>query len=348
MKRFAALMAISITLAACQGLDTGSGHSGLLSLSTKGAAEGLALDTNSFILSIRSIGGETVYYGRYGDRPQRLEVTPDVYEISVGSVIFDEPAFDRPLFGDSRTVEVGAGCNVAVSFNCTRRNAGVIMHFSDSFLAGYGDASFDLVHEAGSIIYDTKEERTAYFPPGEVSFVLKGESGEVMLMKRTLRAGQMLSITIDSDQPEGPLEDSSFSISLDTSAVWVSESIRIGPDGRISDGLTRDNALEASSAALHISEKVWVHGFIVGGDISKSSMSFAAPFVSDTHFGIADSRYETERERCVAVELPSKIRKALNLRDNPDLLGHEVWVYGTVSASYFSLTGVKSTSDYAL
>lgn len=83
---------------------------------------------------------------------------------------------------------------------------------------------------------------------------------------------------------------------------------------------------------------VWVKGTIVG--TAKTGGLNETAVASNIALG-------TE-EAYVPVELPSNsdIRKALNLVDNADNLGKEVYVYGNLT-TYFGIAGVKGTTDWS-
>jgi hypothetical protein len=51
----------------------------------------------------------------------------------------------------------------------------------------------------------------------------------------------------------------------------------------------------------------------------------------------------------MSVQLPAgKVREALNLVDNPGLLGCKVTVRGDIVQSYYGLVGLKNITDYNL
>ena len=108
-----------------------------------------------------------------------------------------------------------------------------------------------------------------------------------------------------------------------------------------------DKAFTAADVQYYngrISEKVWVKGAILGsmnGNTIYEAADTANAVASNIVIGTADCY--------VPVQLPSKsdVRAALNLLDNPSLQGANVWVYGNIT-SYFSMPGVKNTSDWSL
>ncbi len=85
--------------------------------------------------------------------------------------------------------------------------------------------------------------------------------------------------------------------------------------------------------------KFWVSGMILGCCKSGTELATEAA-ASNLAIGDADC--------WVPVQLPDNdVRKALNLVDNPENLGKEVMVYGTLEA-YFSVAGVKNVTEYRI
>ena len=108
-----------------------------------------------------------------------------------------------------------------------------------------------------------------------------------------------------------------------------------------------DKAFTAADVQYYngrISEKVWVKGAILGS-MNGNTIYEAA----DTANAVASNIVVGTADCYVPVQLPSKsdVRAALNLLDNPSLQGANVWVYGNIT-SYFSMPGVKNTSDWSL
>lgn len=97
--------------------------------------------------------------------------------------------------------------------------------------------------------------------------------------------------------------------------------------------------------------KAYVTGYIVGwvdGNSYDSGATFGvAPADAEkpeTEILIAANANETNPENCIPVQLPAgDIRNALNLNQNPSVLGQKILVYGSIE-KYFGVAGVKSTS----
>ena len=92
-----------------------------------------------------------------------------------------------------------------------------------------------------------------------------------------------------------------------------------------------------------VTEKVWVKGEILGSIKDNTIYPAGDEKTQASNIAIGTT------ELYVPVQLPanSEVRTALNLKDNPSLQGALVWVYGDLTA-YFSMPGVKNTSDFSL
>lgn len=88
--------------------------------------------------------------------------------------------------------------------------------------------------------------------------------------------------------------------------------------------------------------KVWVKGNIYG------YMKNNAIFTDLTTPEMSNLVIATSEENAVPVQLPAgKVRDMLNLKDNAELQGKDVWLHGTMEL-YFNLPGVKNVDDYSL
>ena len=100
------------------------------------------------------------------------------------------------------------------------------------------------------------------------------------------------------------------------------------------------------------SSPVWVKGYIVGYALS-SGQTFAdkTVFRADeavaSNILLADAADVNEASQVIPVQLPTgSVRTALNLADNPDNVGKQVWLKGDI-ATYFGVPGLKNTSEYS-
>ena len=140
-------------------------------------------------------------------------------------------------------------------------------------------------------------------------------------------------------------------VSVDTSKVWTDGSYIIGGENNPPSDDREPDAISVGDASAHIDQKgVWVHGYIVGGDLSSNGKNVKTSEITKaTHLAIADRSSITSKASCLAVELPKgKVRDALNLVDHPELIGRQVFVKGDIVAGYFNTRGLKNTSDYVL
>lgn len=103
-----------------------------------------------------------------------------------------------------------------------------------------------------------------------------------------------------------------------------------------------------SSTTDAVESNVWVNGYIVG-----YYENYEAHFTTSTsqraNILISDNPATQNASECVCIQLVAQTepRNALNLVDNPSMLGRLVAVYGDVM-KYNTLPGIKNTSKYAL
>ncbi|MDD2596037.1 MAG: DUF6359 domain-containing protein [Bacteroidales bacterium] len=353
MKRIVLMGIISsIALASCQGLPDTQEKECYLSFNFAEPVKSIQtkssepLDTNSFNLLIRSNSGDTLYSGRYGNRPSEIAVPSGTYELSVESVQFDSPEFDKPQYGDRKVIVVSNGENVTVSFLCRQLNSALRLKFTEKFKNKYGNGVIVLKQEAGQLDYSYMEARTAYLKAANAEFGYREKDSVTSLFNRVLGAGELHTITLDASSNES---QSYFTIQVDTSVIRIDEQIIVGNGYFGENGKSSDKALSIESAKSHVGDTIWVWGYIVGGDMSSSSVSFTAPFTKDSHIAIAAAPSETGRERCFSVELSkTAVKSALNLVSNPGNLGKKVFLKGEIVSSYFGLAGMKKVSDFKI
>ena len=368
LKRLWALLPLVAALGACDDFGLRSGGQGELrwiigdsGSGTRAATE--IPDTNDFILKVSDAGGKILYEGAYGDSPESLLVDAGSYTVAVHSIEFTAPGFSRPVYGDEQVVVVKAGATVTVRLDCVLENAGVRLQVAPDFLTSYPDGVLFLKSGDTRLMYGYSEKRIAYFKPGPISLVLNNRGADEILLTRTLDARTILTLSISAPHG-GAAAASSITVAVDTAKVWNHESYVIGGGGSGSGsgsgggsggdddpGSELDNAYSVSQASDHVGEDgVWVFGYIVGGDLSTAGATVkTSKLTKSTHLAIAARSSVTAKASCVAVELPKgAVRDALNLVDHPDLIGSRVYLKGSIVASYFGTTGLKSVSDYVL
>ena len=364
LKRLWALLPLVAALGACDDFGLRSGGQGELRWiigesgpGTRASAAEIP-DTNDFILKVTDAGGKILYEGAYGDSPESLLVDAGSYTVAVHSIEFTAPGFSRPVYGDEQVVVVQAGAVVTVRLECVLENAGVRLQVAPDFLTSYPDGVLFLKAGETRLMYGYSEKRIAYFKPGPISLVLNNRGADEILLTRTLDARTILTLSISAPHG-GSAAASAITVAVDTAKVWNHESYVIGGGSGSggdsgsgdSHGAELDNAYSVSQAADHVGEDgVWVYGYIVGGDLSTAGTTVKTSKITKaTHLAIAARSSVTAKASCVAVELPKgPVRDALNLVDHPDLVGSRVYLKGSIVASYFGTTGLKSTSDYVL
>ena len=373
LKRLWALLPLVAALGACDDFGLRSGGQGELRWIISGngadtrASSAEIPDTNDFILKVSDAGGKILYEGAYGDSLESLLVDAGSYTVAVHSIEFTAPGFSRPVYGDEQVVVVKAGATVTVRLDCVLENAGVRLQVAPDFLTSYPDGVLFLKSGDTRLMYGYSEKRIAYFKPGPISLVLNNRGADEILLTRTLDARTILTLSISAPHG-GAAAASSITVAVDTAKVWNHESYVIGGGGSGSGsgsgggtgggtgggddpGSELDNAYSVSQASEHVGEDgVWVFGYIVGGDLSTAGTTVkTSKLTKATHLAIAARSTVTAKASCVAVELPKgAVRDALNLVDHPDLIGSRVYLKGSIVASYFGTTGLKSVSDYVL
>ncbi len=300
-------------------------------------------DTNDFILSVKNASNTSVYNGRYGDKPNPMNITAGVYEVAVYSQKFTSPAFSAPQFGDRKTVVVSSGESVAVSFGCTQLNSGMRLVFEPSFRDRFFSGKVSICDENYSLAYPYTEKRIAYFNSGVLDIIYTDDKEENHLVSRSLAAGDIYTLKLAASAKD----NKGFTISIDTTRNWLTEDYTVGSGN---DGSSMDKALKVSDLPMHIDAKdIWVVGYIVGGDVSSSKINLTGPFTKASHIAIAGSSEVSTREECAAIELPSssEARETLNLMDHPENLGRKVYVKGNI-INYYGHPGVKSVKEFNL
>lgn len=350
LKLTAALLPLMAALCACDdfGSPVGS-RSGELrwtldrSVFTK-AAESIP-DTNDFILTVQDANGKILYEGAYGDSPEVMEVPQGNYTVSVVSVRFTSPAFDRPQYGDTQVVMVPAGGSVTVQLTCTLLNAGIRLKTGSDFLQAYPNGILFVKQDDAKLKYLYRETRIAYMKPGDVQVLLYDKEEFQTLLTRRLEAREILTVSISAPE-QGTSSAGRISIQTDTTKVWAYEDYTIGQPGG-----GESNVYSVGEAAAHVGESgVWVTGYIVGGDLTTNGKTVNTSGITKaTHLALADRSSVTAKASCLAVELPQgNVRDALNLVDHPDLIGRRVSIKGNLVEKYFGTLGMKGTSDYNL
>ena len=323
-----------LAIAACDYESEDGANVGTISLNLSNSIFTKAVpDSSLFILEVKSSGGKTVYSGRYGDAPAVFRVAEGTYTVSIRSAEQKKPEFEAPVYGDSQLVNVLPGNTVNVTLDCTLQNCGVKLLIDESFIKYIPDGALVLKSKEGSLLYAYREQRIAYFLPGEVSLVLTRGGTDKTLITRTLSAREVLRLKVQTTEAA---PESGISVNVDTSVNWLDDTYVIGGDGgtKVYDVATA-RGMEGASG-------VWVYGYIVGN---------ISPFLavsSQTNLAIAGKTSVTEKSACMSVELPKgALRDALNLVSYPGNLGRKLFVKGDI-IKYYSIPGVKNISEWAL
>lgn len=302
-------------------------------------------DTNAFILTVTDASGDILYSGPYGSSPESFDVSPGNYTVSVISTEFKAPKFSSPQYGDKQLVVVRPGASCRIELLCRQMNSGVKLNIAPNFLTSYPDGSLILKNADGKLLYSYSEKRIAYFTPGQVSLILSNGPKDETLLSRILESQEILVLNVSATGSPSS-SGKGMTIQVDTTRYWNVEDYVIGQvDDRGSSKDSAFNIGQVRSAAG--TEDVWVCGYIVGGDLSSSSASFSGPFKSRTNIAMAPRSSVQDKGSCVSVQLQKgKIRDALNLVDNPDNLGKEVFLKGDIVESYYGIPGIQNITEF--
>lgn len=349
-----ALLLLPVFLTGCEMLGTRSPHEGELRISFESdydqstRASSDLPDTSDFILSITDSKGKVIYKGPYGDCPESMNVNAGNYVVKAISCEFDVPEFDAPQYGDEQCVVVPDGGVADVKLVCRQMNSGVRLKIGKEFLTECPNSVLFLKSSQGKLMYGYSEKRIAYFLPGNVSLVLSTNGTDETLMSRTLLAQEILTIGVTVASSGGSSKQGRISVAVDTTRNWIGDSYVIG--GKNDKGSESDDAMTVREAQMSVGAKdVWVCGYIVGGDLTSASASFAEPFSSRTNLLIGPKSSTQDRDACLSVQLPSgEFRDALNLVDNVHLFKRKVYLRGDIVDAYFGIPGIKNITEYIL
>lgn len=129
--------------------------------------------------------------------------------------------------------------------------------------------------------------------------------------------------------------------SIESSEVYVPTG-----DGTLSNAYTVLDVKNICATSAAPEGEVWVKGIIAGNvDTNKGTVIIPenAEGAVASNLSLKDSE-----DNVISVQLPSgKVRTALNLKDNFENLGKEVYVYGTIKDIYCNIGGVKNLKDYS-
>lgn len=200
----------------------------------------------------------------------------------------------------------------------------------------------------GSKLYSVEVSPTA----GEVAFGRLVFAAEASCPERFVGTSQHYEACSVTDAVELPLSDVPKPVDSIPSDL--------NGDGTFANPYTvadlrRCVCVSTSEPAI---DAVWVSGYVVGwADMGASSifgagsLRLGAEGAVASNVVLAGSPDETDATRMVAVNLSTAtrrrkaVRAALNLADNPQMVGRRVWVLGDIMR-YGGATGVRHTDEY--
>lgn len=351
MKKFLFLLIMIVpAMVSCDDFMSSLGRQGTLQIrfadgtAAPSTRAGAFPDTNDFILLITDSRGNSVYEGLYGAVKESLSLNEGDYTVSAVSGEFSAPLFDAPQYGDTQVARIKSGKTTVVTLTCVQTNSGIRLKIDPAFLTSYPDAVLFLKATSGKLMYSYSEKRIAYFQPGTVNLNMVESGSEKTLFTRRLEPQQVLTLNLGTGSQSS---SGGVSVKVDTTRNWLDDHYDIG-GGSSGGGNDLSDAYSVAAAKSHAGEQdVWVYGYIVGGDLSSSKCSFDPPFSARTNLVIATKSSCTEKSSCLSVQLAKgDIRDALNLVDNPENLGRQIFLKGDIVESYYGIPGIQNISEY--
>jgi len=347
-----ALTALAVTTSSCFGLfkKTSTGEI-IISFdktffTSVKSSDGAVPSPDDFILVVADSEGNEIYHGNFGASPEIITVNAGSYTVTAVSGEFEEPLFETPQYGDIKIVDVQSGMSVSVVLTCRQTNCGVRLEPDTGFKAAFPEGVLYLKGNGGMLMYGYSEKRTAYFKPGGLTVLLSSGEGEETICTRTLEAQQMLVLGLssasDSEKSSGEIE-----LQVDTAKNWTYENIMVGGN---QEGNHAGCAYNVSEAREHIGESgIWVEGYVVGIATNTGKFSFSEPFSKNTNIVLGLRSTSTNKNYLLSVELPKGgVRDALNLMENPKMLGVRISLKGTLTDAYYGIPGLKGVTEFII
>ena len=310
--------------------STGS-EQGFLTLSFRSAATKSAIPaTDDFYLTVVAdksgpTAADTIYAGRFGDRPAELRANAGTYTVSALSDTTAMPEFDTPVYGDRRSVTIRSGEQTAVSLECKLTNAGLKLSFTEAFQSRFAGCTPMVFNAAGDGLaypFERSGLDIAYFDSGTVYLTLDGE----YLFSKELIAGEIRHLEVDAADSSG---DATFSISIDETIKSVADSVKVTdvPVISVSEAKTLPTGMMVS-----------IQGYVIGSVVNSKLTD--TTFVK-TNIVLADNPSGNfTLETAMPIELKkSADQTALNFANSS---GHKLYVTGYVGTLYKtkSLVGI--------
>ena len=127
-------------------------------------------------------------------------------------------------------------------------------------------------------------------------------------------------------QPEGGTYDEPFTVEQAQKA-WV-------------DGQKLNTYVKGYIVGCVNGSKYTEGALFYGEALDKAASATSTP----TNILISDNSQVSSVDQCIPVQLPTgEIRNALNLKDNSNIMGAEILLYGSLE-TFFKVAGIRSTS----
>ncbi len=345
MKRV--IFLVALLAAGCQGINLSEEGEAFLTLSiskedvsTKAFVHQIP-DTNLMTLVVRK-GSDTLYKGRYDQRPSKLTVPAGEYTVELFNYRLREPVMGASCWGDSKQILLEKDKTTAISLVLRQLSGGIRLVFTQAFKEKYNLYKPCIYNEYGSVDYYYNEQRFVYLKPGKFFVKIKwgtDPNDHLPIFTHTIHPNDMITYSVNLS----PTDSASVGggIIIDTISTWKTDSVYLD---RI-DGRTAENAIEFSRWEEFVSIKTWYNAYIVGTDVTSDSVKFVPPFDKNSHIALASDPDERRRDKIFGANLAGTMQTLYGLASNPGMLGRKIKIRGTFSRSYLGGAGMTTTYE---
>jgi hypothetical protein len=346
MKKYVFLIIVSLfVLRACsekeKNIEKGTGY---LALNIDRSRElKTDLQIEEFTLLISTESGTVVVSEKIKNLPEQIALPVDRYTVRIFSVDFLEPKFDLPCYSGETEIEIIAGQTQNVSLICTQSNAGIKVLWSPEFAERYQTYQAELFSGTERLVYSASETRTGYFLPGKVEVYIHADGRQMYGGVIALNAGDLVNLSLR------PVENLSGMLSIQITVDETANTRDVEMILEPSAANSQENPYSVAEAITLTEDGVWVEGYIVGSKPSASWDFTDSDLWQSSNIIVADATTETDRTKCMPVELgaaSSTVRINLNLSDNPGNLGKKIIIKGDLK-TYYSQPGLRNISAWS-
>ena len=218
----------------------------------------------------------------------------------------------------------------------------------DPAISTSSKVAFPVVKVGGSLVKSIELDATAL--TSGLTIAVEGEafSCATQTLSKDEADGASLDITF------APTAEGEYTGTLTISGGGLAEDIVVALSG-VAKNLDGDGSKENPYTIDDVARmnnpvvKGWVKGYIVGYVVNNATAVLNVDEeerVATNILMYKETEVGADTASCVSIQLPAGVvRASLNLSNNPELLGKEIMVYGSLEA-YYGFNGVKSVTEY--